>query len=172
MSSVNDTLGAAGAGELVEGHSRTWSLSHVTPGIRAAFGAWCKLRARLELAGQREVIGEEAYREDLAVHQEHAAAGAYNWGTPLNPKALGPGVRAQLMGEAGKFQLIKLLLRERHGDVADDVLAAAVNEDPDAWTDAVSNCISPGSVPNEKTPSPAPGAGAGEPATKENPNPV
>jgi hypothetical protein len=141
MSDVNETLGAAGAGELVESGDRVWSFAHVGPGIRAKFSAWCKLRARRELLALKPDLGEADYREQLAVLNAEVAAGSYNWGTPLNPKGLGPAVQAILNGEEGQLHFLTLLLEPRHGRVAPADVVALVTGNPEGVRQAVRACL-------------------------------
>lgn len=141
MSDVNDSVGP---GEMVEALGQAWTLAHIGPGIRARFSAWCKMRARQAIAELRGTLGDDAYREDLGVFQEQLAAGAYSWGSPLDPDGAGPGVRAMLAGGDGKIQLLRLLLEPHHGDVPPGKVTELVNAAPTEVNLALAACLGTG----------------------------
>lgn len=147
MTDAIDALGAAGPGEQLVAGGKVWSLRHVGPGVRAAFSAWAKLQARQEVQGcpelQAALVGE-------------LAAGAYRWGTPLNPKAMGSAV-ARLLGETdGQVRLVQLLLEPAHGEVAPAQVLEILAADPDGAAAAVRACLGLGPVdPNPQAPATA-----------------
>lgn len=120
-SGISATLGSAGPGELFESNGKIYALSHITPRICGEFSAWCKLRARRGITESREWLTPDEYHEDLNVFQEAVAAGHYNWGAPTGKKrGIGKAVANIIDSVDGRFRLLALLLKERHGDLDDD----------------------------------------------------
>lgn len=150
MSDVNDVLGQAGGGEQVEALGRTWTLSHVGPGIRARYSAWLKARARRELTQQKPYLDEPEYREALASLQEQQTSGAYSWGSPLSPRAIGSAVQTMLESDEGRVQLVRELLRPAHGDIDPGKVMEILEAAPEDLALALAACLGLG--PNRQAP--------------------
>lgn len=130
MSDVNSVVECY---EIVTAKGQAWKMSHVTPGVRGKFSALYKARARI---AARE-IGPSA----TAVLIEQMAAGAYNWGSPLDPDGKGSAISAALEQEEGKYLLIGMLLEPEHGELPPLELAALVRQDVEAFGEALSECL-------------------------------
>jgi len=150
---------SGGGPEIVtDAAGKDWSLSHVGPRIRRLYSAWCKARAWAALAGSKEHESEEAHRESRAALIEQVAAGGYDWGSPLDPRRMGAGLRAHLQSDEGKVKLLQLLLAETHGEVpVEQVVKLFVEADPEALGDAIARCL--GVDPNAKAPAASPSSG-------------
>jgi hypothetical protein len=142
---------------------RAWSLAHVTPGIRAEFSAWAKLRAR------REIPQGEHSREDVAVFQERCAAGDYTWGGPLDPRRLGSAVGAVLATDEGMVRVLQLLLRKAHGEVSGDEAVRLLREGGHDVADALCRALG---LPPPNRPAPVPTADPGPQKTTPDPTPT
>lgn len=150
MSDVNDTLGQAGAGELVEALGKTWTLSHVGPGIRARYAARVKAKARRELAVEKPYMGEQAYREASNLLQEQITADAYSWGSPLDPDGPGSAIQAMLSSPLGQAWLFQELLRPVHGEVPLETVVQIAAEAPAETQLVLAACLGIG--PNRQAP--------------------
>jgi hypothetical protein len=151
------------AGEVVEALGRAWTLAHVGPGVRGAFAAWLKGRARREVFAGRRDMGEDVFRESLASLNEQMAAGAYDWGSPLHPDLMGSAVEASLSRIAGMVRLVQLLLEPRHGPQDEPQVLALLNDAPEAFAHAVLACR--GVRPNRQAPATSPGPANGTTTT-------
>lgn len=160
MSETTDTLAT---GELFDSCGQEWRLSPITPDIRGEFSAWCKKRARQLITESRADLTPEEYEEDLERFVAARNAGHYNWGSPHDRKGLGKAVHAILQGAEGQATLIGILLREKHGKLPPERVAAIMaGADPDELADAlrqVSDFAGPnGSRPTKSRPAAVPAA--------------
>jgi hypothetical protein len=145
--------------ELVQSCDKEWQFQHVGKGIRGKYSAWCKLRARQEVIDQRDLLDPMSYKECLASVNEQIAAGAYSWGSPLNPKGMGTGVFATINGDEGRVYLLMLLLERKHGKLTVDDIAAIVEGNTEGVRLALDACLEvpslkpkEGDDPNAKAP--------------------
>ncbi len=147
---MTETTDLLNAGEIVEAGGQAWTLSHVSPTIRAKFSAWLKGRARKELADQRRegILDEGDYRESLTLMNEEMSAGAYNWGSPLNPKGMGSAVRSGLGQTDGKIRLVQLLLEAHHGAVSVVQVHELLANAGDTMSETIRRCLHGSAVPN------------------------
>jgi len=150
MSNVNDVLGQSGSGEQIEALGKTWTLTHVGPGIRARYSAWVKARAQRELTQQKPYLDEVEYRERMASLQEQQTAGAYNWGSPLSPRAMGSAVQTMFDSEEGRIRLVQELLHPTHGEVEPGKVVEILEAAPEEMALALAACLGLG--PNRQTP--------------------
>lgn len=150
MSDVNDTLGQAGGGEQIDALGQVWILSHVGPGIRARYAARVKAKARRELAAEKPLMGEIAYREACNLLQEQINTDAYNWGSPLDPNGMGSAIQAMMASPLGQAWLLQELLRPAHGDVAMETIVQIAGAAPEETQLALAACLGIG--PNRQAP--------------------
>lgn len=127
----DETADVVDSGEVVISLDRAWTMRRVTPGVRGKFSAWVKARARREVETPA----------DRAAFLEQAAAGAYNWGSPLDPKGMGSAVSAALGQWEGQTLLVGLLLEKEHGKVPDADLAAAMDGNREGFVEALQKCL-------------------------------
>jgi hypothetical protein len=166
---VTETTDLLNAGEVVEAVNQAWTLSHAGPAIRAKYSAFLKGRARAELAEQQRqgVFSGDGHRESLVLLNEEMTAGAYNWGSPLDPDGMGSAVRASLQQTDGLVKLLTLLLEKTHGQVSAEQARAILTDrigtadNPSPVTLAIRACLSVGTPdPNSTRPVRTTGNGA------------
>ncbi len=168
-----------GAHEIVQACGGEWRLAHVGPGVRAKFAQWAKFRAVQQVIDQKTFYEEQGrpdlYHVQIAAVNQSIAAGDYNWDTPLNPDAMGPGCWAAFNSVEGRVQLVKLLLQPAHPKVTTEETLAVITANPEGVGMALRQCLglSPvdgdaaggGDDPNATAPPPAGAAGGGSTTT-------
>jgi hypothetical protein len=150
---VTETTDLLNAGEVLEALGQVWTLSHVGPGVRSKFSAWLKMRARKELKDQRSegILDAADYTDSLDRLEARMTAGAFNWGSPLNPSGMGSAIERSLNEEAdGRIRLVQLLLEKAHGQVSPDKVLEILGDQPDASVEAVKLCLQ--ALPNGPAP--------------------
>lgn len=152
MSDVTDSVGGY---ELFEVEGQAWQLSHLTPGIRAAFCSWCKMRARKEITGRQAYLSPAEYRDDLKAFNEQVGAGDYNWSSPFDPRRMGSAIAATLDEDEGRVHITGLMLEPHHGKLpAEKVVSLILGGGADftlAWRIAMGLPLEPAD-PNPKAP--------------------
>lgn len=132
-----------GGYETVMSAGSEWRMSWITPGIRKAFAAFAVARAKERLKDDKE---------SLNWLRSRIAAGAYDWGNPLDENGIGDEVQASMNGGEGGTTLFMMLLEPYHGQVSLDELGRILpNDDKDLkeeFKQALIRCIDP----NQRTP--------------------
>ncbi len=109
-------------------------------------------RARQGLRDERKAgtlsVGE--YREEADALKARFDAGAYSWGSPLDPNDMGAAIQAALNETWGKLKLAQLLLKAHHGEMSLDDVADVLKGNPEAVGEAIQACLSP--APNDSQP--------------------
>ncbi len=142
---MTETTDLLNAGEVVESGGKAYTLSHVGPGIRADFSAALMARARQGLRDERKAgtLSASEYREEADALKARFDAGAYAWGSPLDPNDMGAAIQAALNETWGKLKLAQLLLKAHHGEMTLEEVADMLKGNPEAIGDAIEECLSP-----------------------------
>jgi hypothetical protein len=139
-----ESLGAFGGGTLVPALGQEWTFLPVTQGAKAEFVAWIKSRIRGEAFAAKGSCSPEEYRELLAAANADLASGRYNWG--------GEGWAQWVASKEGVLRLALLMLRGKHKDIDEATVEAVMVEAPEAFGQAVAECIK--APPNPRGPVP------------------
>jgi hypothetical protein len=148
LSDVSDALGQVGPGEQFTSLGEVWSLAPVGPGLRAEYSTWAKREARQLITASKAYLTALEVKEDLGDYREALDAGEYDWGPPP-PDGVGMGeaISAILSGIKGQMNLVRVLLRPKHGDVPIGRVASIVQgADSDELQEALGRCLN---GPNE-----------------------
>jgi len=143
MSDVTDTLGQAGTGEQFSSLGEVWALAPIGPGPRAEFSMWAKREARQLITASKAYLTPLEVKEDLADYREALDAGDYDWGPPP-PDGVGAGsaINAILAGIKGQMNLIRILLRPKHGNLPVGKVASIVQgADHEELQEAIARCL-------------------------------
>ena len=119
METVNEVLGAQGAGELVRALGRTWTVMPVTQAIKAEFEAWLKFQARQSILEAKPQVDNITYQDMLSAFNTDAAGGKFRW--------QGEAFRKSLADLPGMCYLGYLLMRGKHPGITEDEVLAIYN---------------------------------------------
>ena len=129
------------------------AMAERTPGIRKAFSAWCRMRARAALYEQRADMPQEMFRESLELLDAAIAAHSYDWRSPArDADRHGKGMLRLLQDTDGQVKILQLFLQPAHGDVPEDKVLDIMEADGVAVGRALREAM--GMDPNPPTPAP------------------
>ena len=129
--------------EFLEALGQVWTFSHVGPAIRGAYSAWLKAKARQGLQDEKRtgILDEATFREESNALKEQFDAGAYNWGSPLDPEGVGKAVAQSLQQTEGNIRFIQLLLEKAHGQVEARKVHEMVKANRTGVHDTIAACM-------------------------------
>ncbi len=149
---MTETTDLLNAGEIVESNGKAYTFAHVGPGIRADFSAALMARARQGLRDERKAgtLNANEYREEADALKARFDAGAYSWGSPLDPNDMGAAIQAAMNETWCKLKLAQLLLKKHHGEMDLEAVADVLKGNPEAVGEAIQACLNP--APNDSQP--------------------
>jgi len=117
MANTIESLPGVGGGYEFASGGKSYSLSPIGPGIRKAIAQWARGRARERLNDDRETMTAAKFEWERQGLRTAINSGAYDWGTPFEEDAIGKELSAMLSETEGNLELVRLLLKEKHGDL-------------------------------------------------------
>lgn len=112
--------------ESFEALGKVWHLAPLGPRITDAFAAWCRMCARRNILRDKTLMAPSEFEEEYLLLRRQIDAGEYEWGPPPLMQGIGmaPGCLAFFKSEAGKLQLLRLMLEPAHGELSDEEINA------------------------------------------------
>jgi len=123
MTTINQTLGAEGAGKLLTTDSKTYTFSPITQRHKARIDAWLEDRSWAPLLRSKKHFDSEGYQTAVSNHVKEIQTGKYQAGSSYYEQEIKTldGIRF----------FMRLQLETHHPDITDDEIDSIVENYPE-----------------------------------------